>query len=203
MFLINESQSCFRTAPLSKDYVFLDRDGVINVDSGYVGRWQDFRFIDGSLEAMKTLSDNDFELVIVTNQSGIGRGLFSERAFLDLSLQMLEYLNQQKIFVQSVYYCPHYIDSDQLRYAKKCYCRKPEPGLILAAAATYSVDLSRAFMIGDKLTDIQAAKAAKVGTCYFICPSGEPEGIVGHSADGCFPNLMESVPNVLKSRASN
>lgn len=181
----------------------MDRDGVINVDSGYVGRWQDFRFIDGSLEAMRTLRDNNFELVIITNQSGIGRGLFSERSFLDLSLQMLEYLNQQKIIVRSVYYCPHHVDSIQSRYAKRCNCRKPEPGLILAAAAAYGIDLSRAFLVGDKQTDIQAAKAAKVGTCYFICPSGESNEMAGHSADGCFPNLMASVPNILKSRASS
>lgn len=200
MFLINEPQARFRTAPHSKDFVFLDRDGVINVDSGYVGRWQDFRFIDGSLEAMRALRDNNFELVIVTNQSGIGRGLFSERDFLDLTMQMLEYLNQQKIFVQSVYYCPHHIDSGQSRYSKKCDCRKPAPGLILAAADTYGIDLSRAFMVGDKLTDIQAAKAAKVGTSYFICQSGEPDEMVGHYADGCFPNLLATVPNILKSR---
>lgn len=200
MFLINDALTGLRHKPYSRDYVFLDRDGVINVDSGYVGHWRDFRFIKGALEALSALSAHDFELVIVTNQSGIGRGLYSEQDFLNLSVQMLGFLNQRDIFVQSVHYCPHYIDSIHLKYAEDCDCRKPKPGMIVAAAAMHDIDLSRAFMVGDKLTDIRAAQAAKVGKAYLIGPA-EPKDISMESqADGWFPDLLASVPKILKSR---
>lgn len=198
MFLINDALPKIRQNPQSQNYVFLDRDGVINVDSGYVGHWRYFEFIEGAIEALSALSANNFELVIVTNQSGIGRGFYSEEDFLNLSTKLLGFLNKKQIYIQSIQYCPHYIFSEQLQYAKDCDCRKPKPGMIRNAAAIHGIDLSRASMIGDKLTDVIAAQAAEVGKSFLITQSGIFDDTLGTYADGYFPNLLACVPTLLR-----
>lgn len=200
MFLINDALPKLRHNPHSRNFVFLDRDGVINVDSGYVGHWRNFKFIEGALEALKALSTNNYEMVIVTNQSGIGRGFYSEEDFLNLSAKLLRLLNKQQIYIQSIQYCPHYIASTQQQYAVDCDCRKPKPGMIRNAAAMHGIDLSRACMIGDKLTDVIAARAAKVGKSFLINQSGTCDDTLGIYADGYFPNLQACIPAILQSR---
>jgi D-glycero-D-manno-heptose 1,7-bisphosphate phosphatase len=199
MFLINEALPKIRHTTQSRNFVFLDRDGVINLDSGYVGHWRDFKFIEGALEALSTICANNFEIVVVTNQSGIGRGLYSEQEFLNLSTELFKFLNQRKIYVQSIQYCPHYIFSKQPQYAQDCDCRKPKPGMIHNAASIHGIDLSRASMVGDKLTDVIAARAAKVGKSFLITPSSTSDDALGFRADGYFPNLLACTPALLRN----
>jgi D-glycero-D-manno-heptose 1,7-bisphosphate phosphatase len=202
MFLINEALPKIRHTSQSRNFVFLDRDGVINVDSGYVGHWRDFKFIKGAIEALRTICANNFEIVIVTNQSGIGRGLYSEKEFLNLSTELLNFLNERQIYIQSIQYCPHYIFSKQPQYAEDCDCRKPKPGMIRNAASIHGIDLSRASMVGDKLTDVIAARAAKVGKSFLITSSSTRDDALGFRADGYFPTLLACIPALLENGQS-
>ncbi|ACN99287.1 D,D-heptose 1,7-bisphosphate phosphatase [Sulfurihydrogenibium azorense Az-Fu1] len=149
--------------------VFLDRDGVINVDKGYVHKIEDFEFYPNVFEALKKLQDNGFKLFIVTNQSGIAVGYYTEEDFLKLTDYMLKEFEKHGIKIEKVYYCPHHENGTVEKYSIKCDCRKPESGMIRQAIKEFSVDPSKSFLIGDKENDILAAhkegiKAALVKT---------------------------------------
>ncbi|BCD67616.1 D-glycero-beta-D-manno-heptose 1,7-bisphosphate 7-phosphatase [Nitratiruptor sp. YY09-18] len=135
--------------------VFLDRDGVINVDKGYVGNIENFEFIDGVLESLRRLQQRGFKLIIITNQSGIGRGYYTLKDFQKLTKFMLQNLRDEGITIDGVYFCPHHPD-------EKCSCRKPAPGMIMQAAKEHEIDLSSSWLIGDKMSDIEAAKNAGI-----------------------------------------
>lgn len=137
--------------------VFFDRDGVINVNKHYVFRIQDFNFVPGIFSIMETFQ-NDFLLFIVTNQSGVARGYFSESKVQDLHRWMLQKFQDKNIKIEKVFYCPHHPD-----FTQDCNCRKPKPGMIMDAAKQYSLDLGNSIMIGDNDTDILAAERAGVG----------------------------------------
>ena len=136
--------------------IFLDRDGVINVDHGYVGKVEEFHFIEGIFEALRKLQQKGYKLFIVTNQSGIGRGYYSEADFLKLTEWMLKELQKEGVEIEEVAYCPHHPDDG-------CGCRKPEPGMIDYLAKKYGIDLKSSWMIGDKPSDLEAGRRAGVG----------------------------------------
>ncbi len=143
--------------------VFFDRDGVINIDTGYVGKIEDFRFVKGIVAAMQYAQQQGYLLIIVTNQSGIGRGYYTEDDFQQLTAWMKAELAQQDVIVDAVFHCPH-TDSDQ------CDCRKPKPGLFLQAIDKYDVDCDNSWMIGDSERDIEAAVTAGIGHTVFFDP---------------------------------
>lgn len=149
--------------------VFLDRDGVINVDKGYVHKIEDFEFYPNVFKALKKLQDAGFKLFIVTNQSGIAVGYYTEEDFLILTNWMLNQFEKEGIKIEKVYYCPHHEDGIVEKYSFKCDCRKPESGMITQAISEYNIDPKQSFLIGDKENDILAAhkegiKAALVKT---------------------------------------
>lgn len=148
--------------------VFLDRDGVINVDSGYVGDWDSFVFLPCVIDAMRALCDAGFALIIVTNQSGIGRGYYTEDDFHRLTVQMIEELNRHGVSIAGVYFCPHLPDAAKPQYRKICDCRKPSPGLIYRAVKELKIDLAKSAMVGDKVSDMQAAVAAGIPLRYQV-----------------------------------
>jgi D-glycero-D-manno-heptose 1,7-bisphosphate phosphatase len=133
--------------------VFLDRDGVINVDRGYVHRIEDFEFVPGIPFMLRELQLDGWRLVVVTNQSGIGRGLFTEDDYERVTQHMREQLAAHGVRLDGVYHCPHAPEQG-------CGCRKPAPGMLLRAAASLGLDLSRSVLVGDKESDMQAAHAA-------------------------------------------
>ena len=135
--------------------IFLDRDGVINIDHGYVHKIENFEFVPGIFEALRHFRDLGYKLIIVTNQSGIGRGYYSEEDFWKLSNWMQERLMAEGIEITEIFHCPHHPDSG-------CGCRKPEPGMILEAIKKYDIDPERSWMIGDKPSDLEAAQRAGV-----------------------------------------
>jgi len=149
---------------------FLDRDGVINVDTGYLYRWEDFQFMPGVIETLGQLHRAGYLLVVITNQSGIARGYYSEADFQALTQQMQTYLAEQGCPIAAVYYCPHLPSpSGQVQpFNTDCHCRKPKPGMLLRAAADLDLDLNASFMVGDKLSDMQAATAAGVARGYLL-----------------------------------
>lgn len=139
--------------------IFFDRDGVINIDTHYLHKPEDFEFTPGVLAALKQLSPH-FKLFIITNQSGIGRGYFSNDDYLNLTSWMEKALKKEGIVFEEIAYCPH-TPSDN------CDCRKPSPKLILDIASKHTVDLSRSWMIGDKLSDLQCGHNANIPNLIF------------------------------------
>lgn len=146
---------------------FLDRDGVINEDHGYVHRIEDFHFIDGIFEACRALNALDYRIVIVTNQSGIGRGYFSEADFQTLNRWMLERFEEAGARIAGVYYCPYHPDG-RGDYKRNSSHRKPGPGMLLDALAEHDIDPRRSFVAGDNVRDIEAGRAAGIERCYLI-----------------------------------
>jgi len=149
--------------------VFLDRDGVINEDKGYVHKIEDFKFIPNVFTALKKLQDAGYELFVVTNQSGIAVGYYTEEDFKKLTEYMLKEFEKEGIKITKVYYCPHHENGIIEEYAIKCDCRKPESGMIKEAIKEFNIDPNHSFLIGDKENDIIAAhkegiKAALVKT---------------------------------------
>jgi D-glycero-D-manno-heptose 1,7-bisphosphate phosphatase len=177
---------------VSRAAAFLDRDGVINEDRGYVHRWSDFVFLPGAVDALKRLQDQGFLLVIVTNQSGIGRGYFTEQAYSSLTNRMIEGLQSRGVRIDGVYHCPH-LPSAVGRDAT-CSCRKPLPGLIERAIEDLLIDRARSFIVGDKPSDIAAGNAARLGSAYQV-----GEGKPAADATAYFPDLAHCVDALLRS----
>ena len=148
---------------MAKIAVFLDRDGVINQDTGYVSCVDDFHFIDGTIEALQILKKKGYCLVVVTNQSGIARGYFTEEQFMSLTEWMDWSLADRDVDLDGIYFCPHHPTAGVGEYRQECNCRKPAPGMLLDAAKDLKIDLADSYMVGDKAGDLQAAKAAGVG----------------------------------------
>lgn len=142
--------------------VFLDRDGVINKDHGYVYRVDDFEYIEGVFDACLSLKRMGFKLAVVTNQSGIARGLYSEDDFHHLTEWMDWNFADKGVDLDGIYYCPHHETAGLGDYKCECDCRKPKPGMFYSAAQFLNLDLKRSVMVGDKRDDMLAAQAAGI-----------------------------------------
>ena len=141
--------------------LFLDRDGIINIDHGYVSKIEDFEFSEGIFTLLKSFRDAGYLLFVITNQSGIGRGYYSESDFHTLTAWMVEICASKGITIEKVFYCPHTPDA-------KCRCRKPDIGMIEQALSEYPLDLKHSWMIGDKVSDITLAANAGIGNAIYI-----------------------------------
>ncbi|MGM0518969.1 MAG: D-glycero-beta-D-manno-heptose 1,7-bisphosphate 7-phosphatase [Campylobacterota bacterium] len=138
-----------------KRVIFLDRDGIINIDKNYVYKIEEFEFCNDIFELCNYLKKLNYELIVVTNQSGIGRGYYTIEDFKKLTNWMISQFNKQKIELLDIFYCPHAPEEN-------CTCRKPKTGMIEKAKKKYNIDLDSSWLIGDKITDIQAAINAKI-----------------------------------------
>ena len=143
--------------------LFLDRDGVINVDHGYVCSPERTEFVDGIFQLIAAANARDMPVVVVTNQAGIARGHYSERQFRDYMAWMKETLRERGAYLDAVYHCPHHPEAGLGEYRRTCDCRKPAPGMILAAQRDMDLDLPASLLIGDKESDVTAGRAAGVG----------------------------------------
>jgi len=156
--------------------VFLDRDGVVNVDRGYVHRVQDFEFMPAALTACRQLARAGFALVVVTNQAGVARGRYGIDDFRRLSEWMAAQFAQAGAPLSAIYFCPHHPGGSVPSLSRPCACRKPQPGMILAAAEDLRLDLARSSLVGDKWSDIAAGRRAGVGSCLLSrAPVGSAE----------------------------
>ncbi|MGH8037806.1 MAG: D-glycero-alpha-D-manno-heptose-1,7-bisphosphate 7-phosphatase [Stenotrophomonas sp.] len=151
--------------PATRRALLLDRDGVINVNFGYVHTPDTTQWVEGIFDLCRAAQAAGFGLVVVTNQAGIGRGLYTEAQFADYTLWMMDQLAAHDIEILRTYYCPHHPVAGLGEYRVECECRKPRPGMILAAASDLGIDLATSIMIGDKASDMLAARAAGVGRC--------------------------------------
>lgn len=161
-------------APLRKA-VFLDRDGTINEEREYLSRVEDFSLIEGAAEAISLLGDAGFLVVVVTNQSGIGRGYYSEEDFENINRHMASELEKHGAKVNASYFCPHHPSHGKGKYKAECDCRKPLPGMLLKAAADLGIDLASSWMVGDKKSDIDAGIAAGCSSILVRTGYGEAE----------------------------
>jgi D-glycero-D-manno-heptose 1,7-bisphosphate phosphatase len=157
--------------------LFLDRDGVINVDRCYVRTREEFQFREGIFELCRAAQELGYTLLVVTNQSGIARGYYSEAEFLDLSEWMIRQFAEREIRIARVYYCPYHPTHGIGKYKVDSPDRKPNPGLLLRAQVEFNLDLQSSALIGDKFSDIEAANAAGVST-KILLPTNmtEPNG---------------------------
>lgn len=179
--------------------VFLDRDGTINVDHGYVHEIDQFQFIEGVIDAMRELKAMGFALIVVTNQSGIARGKFTEDQFMQLTEWMDWSLADRGVDLDGIYFCPHHPEHGSDEYRQVCDCRKPQPGMLISAQRHLNIDMAASYMVGDKAEDMQAGIAAGVGTKVLV-RSGKPITAQGESlADGIIASLAE-LPQWIKTR---
>jgi D-glycero-D-manno-heptose 1,7-bisphosphate phosphatase len=147
--------------------LFLDRDGVLNVDTGYLHRPEELRWVPGAIETVKRFNDLGWLVVVVTNQAGIARGLYDEAAMHGLHAFMQDELRRHGAHVDAFYHCPHHPEGILADLAVGCDCRKPEPGMLLAAARDWPIDLAASLLVGDRETDIEAARRAGVRGILF------------------------------------
>ncbi|UCQ51579.1 D-glycero-beta-D-manno-heptose 1,7-bisphosphate 7-phosphatase [Edwardsiella ictaluri] len=179
--------------------IFLDRDGTMNVDHGYVHDSDDFRFIDGVIDAMRELKAMGFALVMVTNQSGIARGMFTEDQFMHLTEWMDWSLADRGVDLDGIYYCPHHPQGTVPEYTQACDCRKPQPGMLLEAQRFLHIDMAASYMVGDKLEDLQAAQTAGVGTKVLV-RSGKPLSAEGEALADIVLDSLAQLPQAIKVR---
>jgi len=148
--------------------LFLDRDGVINIERDYVHRQQDFEFREGIFEICQAAQSLGYLLLVVTNQAGIGRGYYTETDFFQLTDWMLKEFSKRRIYIARVYHCPYHPVHGIGSYRLDSPDRKPKPGMLLRAQADFDLDLRASVLIGDKLSDMHAAEAAGVGTIIWL-----------------------------------
>lgn len=167
---------------MSRRAAFLDRDGVLNEDRGYVHRPEDFVLLPGVPAGLARLQRLGYALIVITNQSGIGRGYFDEAALAILHDTLRARLAATHVEITGIYHCPHAPQDD-------CDCRKPAPGLIRRAVAEHDIDVARSILIGDKASDLAAGRAAGVGACFLVRSSPHWDASAADRADAVFDDL--------------
>lgn len=159
--------------------IFLDRDGTINVDKNYLYKIEDWEFIEGTIEGLQILQELGFKLIVITNQSGIARGYYTEDDAHKVFCYMIEELKKVGVIIEKVYYCPHIGD--------ECNCRKPKLELFYQAQKDYDIDFSRSYAIGDKLRDLA------------ICEKEDVKGYLLNSEDEIDNFKIQKCHNLLEA----
>jgi D-glycero-D-manno-heptose 1,7-bisphosphate phosphatase len=178
---------------------FLDRDGVLIEEANYISLPSQVHILPGTIKALQLLKDNNYKIIVITNQAGVAKGYFIENAIPKVHSEIDRQLNEYGIQVDRYYYCPHHPNGIIKKYAICCNCRKPMPGMILQAKEDYNLDLNSSFLIGDKMSDLLAAE--KSGCHGVLVETGygkqyKKEAIV--RGFPVLPNLKEAVLFSLK-----
>jgi len=176
---------------------FLDRDGVINWEKNYLHRVEDFEFLPGAVAAMRRLQDAGYLLVVVTNQSGLARGLFTEADYAAVTQHMKAGLARAGVELAGVYRCPHLPDASVAAYRVDCNCRKPRPGMLQRAAAELGIEPRISILFGDKSSDVAAGRAAGVGQCWLVRSGHRLSALEESQADGIGDDLASAVVQLL------
>ena len=177
-----------------KPALFLDRDGVINVDHAYVHRREDFDFMDGIFDLCRAARGLGFHVFVVTNQAGIGRGYYTERDFHVLSDWMRDEFAREGAPIDAVYFSPYHPEHGIGDYRRDSDCRKPGPGMLLQAAREFGVDFARSVLVGDKVSDVRAGQAAGVACNLLFDPAGkEAEALDGQGVTAVLLQLRAAI----------
>lgn len=172
--------------------VFLDRDGTINIDKDYLYKVEDFEYMPGAIEGMRQLCDAGYLLIVITNQSGIARGLYTEEDYKKIDKWMKADLLSKGVEVAGSYYCPHHPSAGVLEYRCDCKCRKPRTELFWRAQKDFDIDMSQSFAIGDKMRDLAICKEAPVTGILF---GDDAAGVKGVE---CCSGWHEAVERILE-----
>lgn len=167
--------------------IFLDRDGTINVDKHYVGRPEDFTLLPGVPEALRSLTESGYRLIVITNQSGVARGYYTEADVQALNRRMCSELKAYGVQLDGVYYCPHHPEGSVAAYRRRCDCRKPGLGLFMQAVQAFDIDLSRSYAIGDRLRD--CALCERTACRGFLVGENESEELLCRVRAGAVPRV--------------
>lgn len=155
---------------MARPAIFLDRDGTLNIDKGYVYRIEDWEWIPGAIDAIAALKKAGFLVIVITNQAGIARGYYNETDMTNLHNKINKELKEYGATIDEFYHCPHHPE-----FGAACNCRKPMPGLIYEASHDFDIDLTRSWLIGDKASDIQAGCTADVKSILVLTGYGNKE----------------------------
>lgn len=175
--------------------VFFDRDGTLIKDQNYLSEPDKIVLEPNVIEALKILQDQNYKLIIITNQSGIARGYFRLNKFFAVQSRLLEIFALEGIKFDDFYYCPHHPKGKITVYTKYCACRKPEPGMILKAIKQHNIDPLQSFMIGDKLDDVLAGSRAGVKTIFLTKNFDSQSSTI--KPDYSTGNLLDAVKNYI------
>lgn len=170
---------------------FLDRDGVINHDYGYVGTIERFDFTENVFRALKKISNKGFKIFIITNQAGIAKKKFSLKSYNLLTNFYLNIFRNNDIIIEEVAFCPHHPNGSVNKYTKDCSYRKPNPGMINYLVQKYNISITESFLVGDNLTDIKAGFNAGIKNLYLIDLDGRYKKKNSVPIDGIYVNLYE------------
>ncbi len=187
--------------------IFLDRDGTINVEKNYLCKIEDFEFLPGVVDALKMLQQAGFLLIVITNQSGIGRGYYTETDFQILNSWMIDTLKKQGAFITDVYFCPHLPDAQIEKYRKECNCRKPKLGMYEQAVIDHSIALSESYVIGDKIRD--CAVCSQTVCKGFLVEKNEKANVIEDVKSGKYArvkyakSLAEAAKEILNENKYN
>ena len=188
--------------------VFLDRDGTINEEVGYLDSLNKIKIIPGAYEAIKLINLSGMKTIVITNQAGVARGFFTEES-VDAANELIQSdLKKRGAYIDKFYYCPHHPTEGKGRYLQKCNCRKPAPGMILSAAGEFNINLTESYLVGDTFHDIQAAKnagikAILVKTGYgteLLDGGGNDQATPESKPDYIAEDILDAVQWILKDR---
>ena len=158
--------------------VFIDRDGVLNQDPPhYAHRLDQLALIPRSDDAIKLLKDNGYLVIVISNQSGVARGYYTENEVSSFNIALLTEIKKNGGDIDAIYYCPHHPDAKIEKYRLTCNCRKPKPGMLLQAAKEHNIDLQKSYVVGDKWSDIEAGKNAGCQTILVLTGHGTDESL--------------------------
>lgn len=171
--------------------VFLDRDGTLIEEVGYIDTPDKIKPIPDAEKAVRLLKEIGYKTIVVSNQSGVARGYFDESTVQSINQEVIDLFAENEAIIDAVYYCPHHPKADDENYGWECECRKPKPGMFLQAAEEHNLDLTKSIMIGDKLTDVQAGKNLKMFSILLLTGFGKGE-LEKMKREG-----MENVPDLI------
>ena len=172
-------------------YILLDRDGTINVEKDYLYKIEDFEYEYGVIEALRIFQEKGYRLAVITNQSGIGRGYYSEEDFLKLTSFLENDLKEKGIIIDKTYYCPHHVDGKGI-YKTECDCRKPGTLLFENAVRELDIDTENSYMLGDKASDLIPADKLGIKPVFLRTGHGREKSLEGLNFDFLsFDNILE------------
>jgi D,D-heptose 1,7-bisphosphate phosphatase len=183
--------------------VFLDRDGVISEEVGYLSDVNQLQLIPEAAQAVHLLNATGLKVIIITNQSGVARGFFSEAQVREVHREMEKMLSAQRAYIDAIYYCPHYPAGIVEHYRRECDCRKPSPGMLARAADEHDIDLTQSYLVGDKLTDVECAQRVGVRGVLVLTGYGKEEETKLDDASSAKPvfiaqNLFEAAQWIIE-----